>query len=344
MPLISLVVPFYNEIRHLHRCISSILSQSFDDFEVLMVDDLSTDGSFALVEKLTAGDSRFRLMHSDAKGLFHARNKALSEAHGQYICFLDADDELLPDYLLGLYQDSQIEPVDLVIQGYSHVFADHCDDYHVNTPGYYKLLPVDNTDPSRADYSLFSAFDLVSMAHIPGKLYLKQLIDQHRLRFSEYVLICEDMFFFLSYLRVCRKVYLSTKSNYHYISNGNSMTSSYWNFDVEERSYLEMLKIWEQVFSLYDYPSLRTGYGAFIGSYVHRLIISSLFHPDSVPFKNAHLNKIKRAYLPLYRTDFVPCTLFTRLLKFTALHSWFFAFAVLYKMAILRYHLQVNFR
>jgi hypothetical protein len=97
MPRVSVIVPLYNKARWVIRALDSIASQSFTDFEAIVVDDGSTDGSTALAR--TYADARFRVLTQANAGPGAARNTGLREASGEYVAFLDADDEWLPDYL-----------------------------------------------------------------------------------------------------------------------------------------------------------------------------------------------------------------------------------------------------
>ena len=103
-PAISVIVPAYNAGRCLTACAASLFGQSFGDFELLLIDDGSTDDTAAVMAELARRDARVRLLaHEKNRGLSAARNTGLAEARGGYIAFVDADDEVLPAYLERLY-------------------------------------------------------------------------------------------------------------------------------------------------------------------------------------------------------------------------------------------------
>lgn len=95
--MISVVIPLYNKAKSINLAINAVLKQSYQDFEIIVVNDGSTDDSVAKVEKFT--DSRIRLIHQTNAGVSAARNRGIYEAKGEYVALLDADDEWLPDYL-----------------------------------------------------------------------------------------------------------------------------------------------------------------------------------------------------------------------------------------------------
>ncbi|RLE38324.1 glycosyltransferase family 2 protein [Candidatus Woesearchaeota archaeon] len=97
VPKISVVIPLYNKVRHIKRALDSVLSQTYQDFEVIVVNDGSTDGSEKVVQEYT--DPRIRLINQENSGPGAARNRGIKEADNELIAFLDADDEYLPDFL-----------------------------------------------------------------------------------------------------------------------------------------------------------------------------------------------------------------------------------------------------
>jgi len=105
--LISVIVPIYNIKEYLERCIDSILAQTYQNIEVLMVDDGSTDGTSELVDEIALKDSRIRVFHKENGGSSSARNLAMREAKGQYFSFIDSDDYIEPDMMEKLYQAIQ---------------------------------------------------------------------------------------------------------------------------------------------------------------------------------------------------------------------------------------------
>lgn len=102
-PAISVVIPLYNKAGYIHRCVDSIKAQRFPDFEVVVMDDGSTDSSFADFNRAVAGDARFRVLQQPNGGVSRARNAAIAAAVTPWIAFLDADDEWHPDFLAEMH-------------------------------------------------------------------------------------------------------------------------------------------------------------------------------------------------------------------------------------------------
>lgn len=104
MPKVSLIIPLYNASRHLKLCLDSVVSQTFKDFEVLLINDGSTDNTSQIVEKYIQKDTRFRLINQINSGVSAARNRGIKEAKADFIAFLDQDDMFHPQALEMLYQ------------------------------------------------------------------------------------------------------------------------------------------------------------------------------------------------------------------------------------------------
>ncbi len=333
--LITLIVPFFNEESRLPRCIHSIIKQTFSDYEVILIDDCSTDRSYSLAEQLTKGNERFHLIHNEKKGLYNARNKAIAAARGEYICFLDSDDILLPEYLSGLYADSLSSDADLVVQGITHIKGSQHYNVAVLTPGSYDLV--------KEPQSAFSSFDVSSMGNVVGKLFRRKLIVDNKLSFSPQVYMCEDMYFVVSFLTVTHHIVLSTTTNYHYLFNGESMSAHYWDYMTERESMQELIQAWEQLLSVCCCPALLSSFSSFYGAYLHRLVFTSLTHPGSHNSRTLHLKEIEDTFLDRYCRFYCPCTMYTKSLKWSIEHHLYWVFLLLNKLAFLRYNIKNRF-
>lgn len=103
MPTISLIIPVYNTEKWLHRCLDSVLAQTYQDYEVILVDDGSRDTSAAILDEYAFRDSRFRVFHEQNRGSSLARKFGMSKAQGEWLIFMDSDDDVHPTYIQALY-------------------------------------------------------------------------------------------------------------------------------------------------------------------------------------------------------------------------------------------------
>lgn len=126
MPAISVVMPVYNTKEYVGKAIQSILDQTFSDFEFLIIDNGSTDGSGDVIARYAQADSRIRVIHNE-KNVFiaEARNRALELVQGEYLNLIDSDDWVLPDMLETMYSRAKEHDAQYVVAGYFM-------DYYVN--------------------------------------------------------------------------------------------------------------------------------------------------------------------------------------------------------------------
>lgn len=123
-PAVSVVIPVYNVERFLAECVDSVLHQTMDGFEIILVDDGATDGSGRMCDEYARRDSRIRVIHQANGGLSAARNTGLDAARGEYVYFLDSDDYIVPDALEKLRAVAEKEKADVVFFDASVFFTD----------------------------------------------------------------------------------------------------------------------------------------------------------------------------------------------------------------------------
>ena len=124
MPKVSVIVPVYKAEKYLHRCVDSILSQTFTDWELLLIDDGSPDRSGEICDEYAKKDTRIRVFHKENGGVSSARNMGLDIAKGKWIVFVDSDDWCEPDYLVDFFfVNVELSAEDMVLQGRKDEFA-----------------------------------------------------------------------------------------------------------------------------------------------------------------------------------------------------------------------------
>ena len=121
-PLVSIIVPVYNVKPYLNRCVDSLLGQSYQNTELLLVDDGSTDGSETLCDEYAAQDARVRVLHKKNGGLSDARNAGVDAAAGEYLSFVDGDDWVSPYYIENLYRALEQAGADFSASCFEEVF------------------------------------------------------------------------------------------------------------------------------------------------------------------------------------------------------------------------------
>ncbi len=211
MPQVSIVVPVYNCESYMERSLDSILSQSYSDFELILVNDGSTDGSGAICDRVAERDSRVRVIHKENGGAGSARNAGIEAAEGLYILFPDADDYYEPDMLRTMLEAEEKTEADLVICGY-HCFDEKgpCED----------VVPEARLLETAADVRQFftGLFPHGLVGYPWNKLYKKEMIDRFGLRFTD-MRRFQDGVFNLAYFEHVETCCVLDQALYHYRVN-----------------------------------------------------------------------------------------------------------------------------
>ena len=144
MKKLSVVVPIYNAEKTLHRCVDSILNQTFFDLEVVLIDDGSTDSSLNICEEYAKRDDRVVVFHKENAGLVAARKSGVEIASGEYIGFVDSDDYIEADMYSLLMSETSITEADIVIGGIITDYVDYSIKTYNKLPaGYYNRVDIE---------------------------------------------------------------------------------------------------------------------------------------------------------------------------------------------------------
>lgn len=250
--LISIIVPIYNTEKYLHECLDSILNQSYTNFEVLLINDGSTDSSGTICQEYVERDSRFRYFEKDNGGVASARNLGLERSEGTYITFIDSDDWVEFNYLEVLYTALKENDTDVAISTYKRFAQDGVfylrsyskenDEFlnigKRNRNSFLEILPK----LGKLDHSFYS---------ISSKLIKREIIGN--LLFDEQVSYAEDLnFFFRLYLGVESVVYVR---DYTYIYRTHDASTSQ-NFN--ELKALHELEIFKRMFQQIEKMGITT--------------------------------------------------------------------------------------
>lgn len=176
-PVISVIVPVYNTKKFLSKCIESILSQTFEQLEIILVDDASTDGSSEILEKYAAADQRIKVIrHKENRGLFQARLTGYTAAQGQYIAFVDSDDYISVDWFRMLLRKAQSSGADITVGewcfDYNHERKEFCNLDH------FRLMDYHLTGHEIAEKFMAVQGRNFSWTVVWNKLYSKKLWDR----------------------------------------------------------------------------------------------------------------------------------------------------------------------
>lgn len=186
-PTASVVVPVYNAKSWLSRCVESLLAQTFKDFELLLVDDGSTDGCGALCDTFAEHDRRVHVLHKPNGGASSARNAGIHAARGRYLCFVDADDLVSPYLLQTAVETANARPGDFVFWNY----ADDAPDLHTG--------PVTEAPVAFAPSQIGRLYISAKLGAPWAMLFETELLHTNGLLFDEHLEMGEDLVFVFRY-------------------------------------------------------------------------------------------------------------------------------------------------
>lgn len=240
---VSIVVPVYNTSRYLEQCIKSILSQTYKNLEVLLIDDGSTDDSGVLCDSWARRDDRIMVYHKKNEGLGFTRNFGISKARGDYIFFVDSDDYLDVELIRKLVSLMRSEQAEGVKSGFIR-FSEN-NKYNLNNYIDQLFFGKEQIDLLKEKFlgSLPKGGDSVEMG-ATATLYSLKIIKKYQIMFpSEREIISEDLVFNLSYLKHIKKFYVSSINGYYYRNTVTSLTRKY-NKERFSKSLDLYRKIW----------------------------------------------------------------------------------------------------
>jgi len=291
---ISVIVPVYNVKRYLARCIESVLRQTMADFELILVDDGSTDGSGAMCDTYVQ-DERVRVLHQENRGLGLARNAGLERAQGEYVCFIDSDDYAGPELLEHLVTAARRHQADVVIGGWTDVSADGRERRRSRPEALFAaeeerracILGCVAAPPESREEVLWSVSAW-------AKLYRRDVIERHGLRFvSERVWISEDILFHLDFLMCAKRVAVAADVSYCYCVNAGSLSKRYRE-DRFERN-LEMYEaVRQRLVSAWPEQSVQLYLDRFLLSKARYCITQEVLYHDQADRKHDLRGRIRR--------------------------------------------------
>ncbi|WP_407378862.1 glycosyltransferase family 2 protein [Methanobrevibacter sp.] len=216
---ISVILPVYNEQEYIQATLDSIINQNFDDYEVIVIDDGSTDDSLRIIKETFADSSiSHKIIHQENSGVSVARNRGIEEACGEYIVFVDGDDYILTNHLSELYNPDYDFSLIQMIKN---------EGQNVSSPHVYGVEEISAKDFIKLELEMKVPFNFVQLS------YKRDIIKNHGLRFREDISYGEDSDFALRALIYGDTIKISDEITYYYLQHQESLinTSKLKRFD-----------------------------------------------------------------------------------------------------------------
>ena len=226
MSIFSIIVPVYNVENELGKCIDSILAQSIEDFELILIDDGSTDNSGKICDAYEKKDKRIKVIHKINGGVSSARNSGLDIANGDCITFIDSDDYVDYGYLKKLYNPN----VDMVLCNMKYMQS-YKNNYRILDNEIYGVFKIDEEIINKIIESKY-------INSACSKMYKNNLIQKNNIRFKENISLGEDTIFVIDYINNIKNLEVKKDVIYTYISYDRDTLSV---FNEKSIRYLEYL-------------------------------------------------------------------------------------------------------
>lgn len=219
-PILSVVVPIYNGEQKLNRCIQSILNQTYDNFELILIDDGSVDKTAVICDEYALNDHRVIVKHIQNSGVSAARNLGIDLSRGQYLMFIDADDYIEKDMFMTYIQNMEKYRTDIVIgsiqkinQNQLNVFKCFEDEL---------LYPLKFWNILCQDNNVFG--------YVWGKLFNLDIIKKNNISFNTHMYSQEDLDFMLSYYDCCQSFFTTSYMGYIYDYSESNRVAPFFDF------------------------------------------------------------------------------------------------------------------
>ena len=322
--LISVIVPVYNVEDYIEKCLDSIINQTYNNLQIIIVDDGSPDDSGKICDDYAKKDSRITVLHKENGGVSFARNIGLQNATGNWVTFVDSDDWIKNDYIEQLLKIAKQDNADVVLCGYNRV----------NNTARQEINATGGKDTfSLSEYLIKTLNPQTGFGFCHMKLIKKDCIQN--LRFDENLVVGEDALFNMQLSKNIKKAVFYKKALYNYRNNSNSVVKRY--DDNYAKKYLEsMKKCKEYITSNYTDSKIKQNYYNYVAYHVMLVAVNYCFHPEN---KNKHKIKLLKEICSydifkegILNSNFENISLTRKVTLFTLKHKLYFLTGLICKI------------
>lgn len=287
MPIVSIIVPVFNAAKYINRCVDSILCQTVSDWELLLIDDGSTDDSLLICKEYVKSDKRIKVLHKTNGGASSARNFGIENAVGEWIVFVDSDDSVSDSYLFALLS-RRLGKGSFVMLNFEEN----------------KMVGKSKISGSAmVDVYLHSNLQQLSGPYC--KLFNAQIINANNIRFEEGVHMGEDAIFVLEYLCFVNEIIFDDAIGlYKYVKSTGGLHTRYYSFDSEYKCFTLWKKYLETFIQKNDPRSdvKMLSWSSRMSGAFYRSLLSITRQPQRVSYKQYKeaLNSIPAQYFEFY--------------------------------------------
>ncbi len=275
-PFVSIIIPIYNAENYLNRCIDSVLNQEYENFELILINDGSTDQSGKICFEYAKKDPRVFVIQKENKGVSESRNCGLDIAKGKYIQFLDSDDWIAPEATRMLVRSMEVFGCDMVISDFYRVSGEYMSQ---------KGDISENKVLSKEEFSEHMIENPADFYYgvLWNKMYRRDIIEKNNIRMDESLNWCEDFLFNLEYIRHANSFYALQIPIYYYMKRKGSLASQGMNIISTIRMKINVFeyynKFYQDVYDKESYETIRFQVYKFLLAAAKDGMVAPLFLP-----------------------------------------------------------------
>lgn len=235
--LISIIVPIYNSEKCLDKCICSIINQSYQNIEIILVNDGSRDNSLDICNKYAKKDFRIKVVDKKNEGVSIARNTGIKFSNGIYITFVDADDWIERDWIEKLYKELKKANVDVIRGNY---YKENDNGIYGKGESFFKNKKLDNSNIIEKELAIKLILSGKLLSYVWLLLMKKSVLEQNKLLFNTEISMMEDTLLYAELFWANTSIMCTDIFGYHYYDNNDSLTKSVNNIEKNIENVLKL--------------------------------------------------------------------------------------------------------
>lgn len=329
--LISIIVPIYNVEKYLNKCIESIVNQTYENIEIILIDDGSNDNSGIICDEYAKKDNRIIVVHKENGGVSSARNKGLKIAKGEWISFVDADDWIEQTFCQTLLNKVTQEQADIALCGYNRITDNRIEKINANNQEVFL---------NSNEYLVKSLNPQTGFGFCHMKLIKKEVLKS--ISFNERIEVGEDALFNIQLSTYIKKTVFLKQPLYNYRINNQSVVKRY--DENYANKYLKSMKIIEEyIWQEYNEENeenieIKQNYYNFVAYHIMLIIVNYCYHPDNKMCNAQRKNMLKEVInndlfiIGLKKSNYNNISLTRKITLYTLKHKLYWLTAIICKI------------
>ncbi|CDE24502.1 glycosyltransferase group 2 family protein [Clostridium sp. CAG:440] len=329
--LISIIVPIYNVEKYLNKCIESIVNQTYENIEIILIDDGSNDNSGIICDEYAKKDNRIIVVHKENGGVSSARNKGLKIAKGEWISFVDADDWIEQTFCQTLLNKVTQEQADIALCGYNRITDNRIEKINANNQEVFL---------NSNEYLVKSLNPQTGFGFCHMKLIKKEVLKS--ISFNERIEVGEDALFNIQLSTYIKKAVFLKQPLYNYRINNQSVVKRY--DENYANKYLKSMKIIEEyIWQEYNEENeenieIKQNYYNFVAYHIMLIIVNYCYHPDNKMCNAQRKNMLKEVInndlfiIGLKKSNYNNISLTRKITLYTLKHKLYWLTAIICKI------------